>query len=308
MLAVALAATSSFHAAPSIRRTVPAARPPQASLATTVAPAVGACLANGMFFSGLPEVLEKRRQGDLGEFNPLPMPIIMGNTIGWTVYALLTKDVFVAAANAPGLLLSGWYVLTTSRLAEAATAKRIEIVAMLMASIHLAAGLACAFLLPTRAAMVSLYGLVCNGILLAYYGAPLSSMQKVVTERSAESIYYPTVALNGVNALFWSTYALAISDRYLLVPNAIGVGLCALQTLLCLIFGKFNLSFLHRLTRRPSASYQKFQRLSAEVEDEESLLAAVEEELVGTVKPTAPGKRWLLSRPMVRRIGLGKEE
>jgi len=194
-----------------------------------------------MFFSGLPEVLEKRKLGDLGEFNPLPMPIILGNTIGWTVYALLTQDVFVAAANAPGLLLSGWYVLTTTRLANAATAKRIESIAMLMACVHLAAGLACAFLLPTRAAMISLYGLVCNGILLAYYGAPLSSMAKVLSSRNADSIYLPTVLLNGLNALFWSAYALAISDQYLLVPNAIGVGLCALQTLLCAAFGKLSL-------------------------------------------------------------------
>ena len=120
-------------------------------------------------------------------------------------------------------------------------------------------------------------------------------MQTVVAERSAESIYYPTVALNGVNALFWSTYALAIRDKYLLVPNAIGVALCAVQTLLCLVFGKFNLAFLHRL-RGPSASLQKFKRLSAD-----------EEELVGTVTPTAPGKRGQRSRPMMQRLGFGKD-
>ena len=102
------------------------------------------------------------------------------------------------------------------------------------------AGAACAFLLPTRAAMISLYGFVCNGVLLMYYGAPLSSLKTVLSTRSAESIYYPTVALNGANSLFWSTYALAIKDRYLLVPNAIGVALAAVQTLLCVAFGQLS--------------------------------------------------------------------
>ena len=156
-------------------------------MATTVAPALGAGLANSMFFSGLPEVMEKRRTGSLGDFNPLyieaspterhntspisltpcllralahrPMPIILGNTFGWTVYSLLTHDAFVAAANAPGLLLASWYVMTTCRLADAGTAQRIEKVAMAMAAIHVVTALACAFWLPSRQAMISLCAL-----------------------------------------------------------------------------------------------------------------------------------------------------
>lgn len=210
----------------------------RASLTKTVAPALGAGLANSMFFSGLPEVLEKKREGSLGEFNPIPMPIILGNTVGWVGYSLLTRDPFVAAANAPGLLLASWYVMTTYRLAEPSTAEKIQKVAMLMAAIHTATALACAFVLPSRAAMISLYGIVCNLILLAYYGAPLSTIGTVLKERSAKSIYLPMVLLNGLNALFWSAYALAIQDRYLLLPNAIGLSLAGVQALLCLFMSK----------------------------------------------------------------------
>ena len=105
---------------------------------------------------------------------------------------------------------------------------------------HSAAGLACAFLLPTRQAMVSLYGIVCNGILLAYYGAPLSTIGTVLKKRSAASIYLPMVLLNGMNAAFWSAYALAIHDVYILVPNAIGLGLAGVQTLLCVAMGRLG--------------------------------------------------------------------
>ena len=49
------------------RKAMPA-NVPVCSFATTVAPFVGAGLANGMFFSGLPEVLEKRKEGNLGDF------------------------------------------------------------------------------------------------------------------------------------------------------------------------------------------------------------------------------------------------
>jgi len=207
-----------------------------AVLTTKVAPALGAGLANTMFFSGLPEVLEKRKLGELGDFNPLPLPIIFGNTLGWLSYSLLTGDPFVAAANAPGLLLSGWYIMTAVQLATPEMVTRIEKLSLLMGAIHVCAGLTAAFLLPTRSAMVALYGIVCNGILLAYYGAPLTTIGTVLRERSAASIYLPTVLVNGANAIFWSTYALAIRDRYLLVPNAIGAMLAIVQTALCMAF------------------------------------------------------------------------
>lgn len=160
------------------------------------------------------------------------------DTFGWTIYSLLTKNPYIAAANAPGLLLAGWYVLTTVRIADKATARRLEMTSILMAAVHVAAGLACAFLLPTQAAMVSLYGLVCNAILLCYYGAPLSSIGKVIKARDSESIYFPTVLINGLNACFWSAYAVAIRDKYVLIPNAIGASLALIQGILCGIFRK----------------------------------------------------------------------
>ena len=55
-----------------------------------------------------PEVLAKRREGKLGDYNPLPTPIVFGNCLGWLSYALLSKDPYVTAANVPGLLLGFW--------------------------------------------------------------------------------------------------------------------------------------------------------------------------------------------------------
>ena len=65
-----------------------------------------------MFFSSLPEVNNRRRARDIGNFNPLPCAIALGNTIGWSVYSVLTRNPFVAFANFPGVLLSSYYVLT----------------------------------------------------------------------------------------------------------------------------------------------------------------------------------------------------
>jgi len=204
---------------------------------TAIAPVLGATMANGMFASGFSEVLAKRKEGNLGDFNPLPMPIIFGNCLGWLTYSYLKKDPFVFAANAPGLLLGIWYTMTMLRLAPASDAKRVETTLMCMVAIHLAASAVSAFVLPDRAAMITLYGFVNNAILLMYYGAPLSTIGKVLKTKSAASIYFPTVLVNGLNGAFWAVYALAIKDKYLFIPNLIGVSLAAIQILLCLLFG-----------------------------------------------------------------------
>ena len=181
--------------------------------------------------------MAKRKAGALGDFNAIPMPITLGNCIGWLSYGFITKNPYVVAANFPGVLLGLWYTMTMLRISDAPTARKVETVAMLMVGIHVAAGTVSAFFLPDRAAIASLYGIVCNAILLAYYGAPLSTIGTVLKTKSAASIFLPTVLINGLNGVFWSVYAMAIKDNYLLAPNAIGATLASIQVVLCLIFG-----------------------------------------------------------------------
>jgi len=200
-----------------------------------IVPTIATGLANGMFFSGLPEVINKRTQGSLGDFNPLPMPVIFANCLGWLIYSFLKKDVFIMLSNAPGLLLSVWYVLTVVKLADPAVSKQVEQTMMLLTAVHTALAVWCCFN-ADRATMTTVYGIACNIILLMYYGAPLSTIGTVLKSRSSASIYLPTVLVNGVNGAFFSIYALAINDMLLLAPNAIGAALAAVQVLLCVAF------------------------------------------------------------------------
>jgi solute carrier family 50 protein (sugar transporter) len=72
---------------------------------------------------------------------------------------------------------------------------------MAVLSIHVTAGTFACFFLPDRAAMANLYGLVNNAILLAFYGAPLSTIGKVIREKSASSLFLPTVLISGINGI-----------------------------------------------------------------------------------------------------------
>ena len=83
-------------------------------LTSYVAPALGMLLANTMFFSPLLAVLRVRRNENLGDLNPLPFPVILGNCCSWLVYSFLTHDWFLFFGNLPGILLGMFFVLSTT--------------------------------------------------------------------------------------------------------------------------------------------------------------------------------------------------
>ena len=67
-----------------------------------VAPSLGFVLANVMFFSGVPAMLRCKRNGSLGDMNPMPFPVVMANCLAWCV--TLTHVVPQEAAARPRTL------------------------------------------------------------------------------------------------------------------------------------------------------------------------------------------------------------
>eukprot|EP00591_Stephanopyxis_turris_P017738 CAMPEP_0195538766 /NCGR_PEP_ID=MMETSP0794_2-20130614/49706_1 /TAXON_ID=515487 /ORGANISM="Stephanopyxis turris, Strain CCMP 815" /LENGTH=284 /DNA_ID=CAMNT_0040672773 /DNA_START=362 /DNA_END=1213 /DNA_ORIENTATION=+ len=82
----------------------------------------------------------------------------------------------------------------------------------------------------------NIVGIVVNLNLLFFYGAPLSTINTVVTARNSSSIHRRTMILNTSNATFWFVYGCAILDPYIFLPNAIGVILGIIQGMLCVRF------------------------------------------------------------------------
>lgn len=79
-------------------------------------------------------------------------------------------------------------------------------------------------------------GLVVNLNLVFFYGAPLSTIWKVLNSRNAASIHIPTMAANTANGAFWTAYGIAVNDPFITVPNAMGAGLGVIQVIMIALF------------------------------------------------------------------------
>ena len=199
-----------------------------------IVPTFGALLANIMFLSPMKAVLEARKTGVLGDLNPIPLVAIAGNTAAWLGYSIATKDIFVMAANLPGLLMGFFYTMSAVAASTGGTRSMIEFLLLAYAGVVGAAG----YLASTGVigSATAVFGVLANTLLLLFYSSPLSALANVIASRSAATISAPLTLTSLCNGALWTTYGLANKDWALYVPNGVGVVLSLVQLFLLAIF------------------------------------------------------------------------
>ena len=229
-------------------------RPSLRVIATTVVPACGAVLANGMFLASWPAVAQARTSKQLGALNPLPFAFTFANCVGWLHYGFVCRNHYVFWSNALGCVLGLLYTTTALKLGCPDVVERVAVGGLV---IHICAAYATGLRLASPAKRKLCAGLVANFILLCYYAAPLSTVAavvcsarikcrgasihwliwaQVVRSRDASSISGPLVLVNAGNGLLWTVYGAAVEDALVWAPNLAGVALAAAQLALKLAF------------------------------------------------------------------------
>ena len=198
-----------------------------------IAPLLGFLIANVMFFSGVPGFLERKRLGELGNFNPLPYPVILANCASWIAYSLYIDDYFLFFANAPGMLVGVYFTMVGYGLSPYGGKTRDAIerwtVGLVGALLALTLYVGLVAKKESDEHKQTTIGLFCNAVLLVYYASPLTTVKEVLEKRDASSLYFPISCANFVNGASWATYGLALNDWLLFAPNAMGAALGALQ-------------------------------------------------------------------------------
>ena len=69
-------------------------------------------------------------------------------------------------------------------------------------------------------------------VIVVMFGGPLSTIQRVIVDKSTESLPFPMAVAISANCLAWMLYGLLVNDVYVYGPN--GLGLCSGMTQLSL--------------------------------------------------------------------------
>jgi solute carrier family 50 protein (sugar transporter) len=160
------------------------------------------------------------------------------STTAWCFYALSVPNMYIFAANAPGVLASLAYVLLTLPLIPHAAPQRAAVQLVLVAGAAFKLCLWGAIVASgcdaaSRSFALGLYGsLLC----VLMFAAPLSTMATVIASANAASIYAPLTAAQCVNCGTWTFYGFAIGDIWVWGPNACGLVLGLVQVALKLVY------------------------------------------------------------------------
>ncbi|KAJ3334533.1 hypothetical protein HDU91_002682, partial [Kappamyces sp. JEL0680] len=166
-------------------------------------------------------VREALAQQSLGRLNPFPWSMMTGNASLWSLYGFYLKNPFIYAPNIVGFSLGLWYSTATLPLQNQEQQRTtVGILVGLTTLSSLAAALA--FFALDPASGKNVLGVLGCLILVAFYGAPLSTIKTVLATKDAAPIS-PALALASLaNSVLWVVYGLAISDLFVYGPNFIG--------------------------------------------------------------------------------------
>ena len=165
------------------------------------APAMGVLTSNALYFSALPAVLEARKTGDLGPFNPLPSTIMVLSVFGWLCYGLAACNPWIVASNLPGAaaVLATFVILLPlmGRDHKALAACQSTFVGGAMATLGL--WTFAVFSGVSAALRAKLIGYFASAIFVVLAASPLSTIRTVLAERNSASIYAPLTAAQCAN-------------------------------------------------------------------------------------------------------------
>jgi len=205
---------------------------------------VGCAAAWLLFISPLPVMREIGRRGHVGDFSALPYLISTMQCGLWTVYALpmvTPCKIQPLVTNAVGCCLEFCYVCVFIRFTGAAARRSLLLRLLLVIGVVggcSAFAIAAAKHLPipsypsgaSRATTV--LGFLCTFFNICMYASPLGVMHTVIKKRSVQAMPLSLTLGTGFCSGCWFVYALLVLDPFILVPNAAGLVLFAVQLLL----------------------------------------------------------------------------
>lgn len=125
------------------------------------------------------------------------------------------------------------------------------------------------FLTISAAAWILTIAILANTTQVFFYLAPLSTMLMVLKTRDSCSIHRRTLTMNTVNAVFWTAFGFGREDKAIIIPNAIGAGLCFFQIALCTVIPSSEASTTSRHeTAHTSSKIQNIDTTSSDNDEE----------------------------------------
>lgn len=185
------------------------------------------------FLNGYREI---QRLSSAEEVQLLPYIMIFLQSLCWLLYGTLLSNTSIIITNLVGFLLGAYYLSSLSRRFSHLLPQLNSYIAgtvfvgflMLMWAYFLPAGLEISRMSLGRCATV---------LSLALFGSPLTALRQVIASKNTSGMVVSHVLLSTLVTSLWTVYGVGKEDSNVIIPNAVGLGLCLIQIALFAIYG-----------------------------------------------------------------------
>lgn len=180
-----------------------------------------------LFMFGSPMKTFKRviKNKSTEDFKGLPYITTLLCTSLWTFYGLLKPagtGLLIVTVNGAGAFVHIVYVTLFLTYAP----RKVKITCFKMVAIldicFLGVVIGVTLLALPGKMRLTLVGIICAGLTIVMYAAPLASMRTVIKMRSVEYMPFWLSFFQFINGGVWLVYALLVKDMYIAIPNGMG--------------------------------------------------------------------------------------
>jgi len=221
----------------------------------TVTPILGVFISSIQLSSPFKAMLECNRLQSLGTMNPTPIVVCFFSCFGWMIYSTALGNFYLMLSVLFGTIINFYSIISALYLLgvqnRRAAARNMGKLLQFGSAVWIVVAFMVGVVIKDLSLSISFIGYIASATTIIYYFSPLSSLVQILQTKDASSLYFPTLALNMVGCILWSSYGLfGIRDYNVWVPSAFGLMLTVIQ--LCL---KFYFDRMAYVAKKNSGSY-----------------------------------------------------
>eukprot|EP00270_Netrium_digitus_P002465 TRINITY_DN12792_c0_g1_i1.p1 TRINITY_DN12792_c0_g1~~TRINITY_DN12792_c0_g1_i1.p1 ORF type:complete len:267 (+),score=55.05 TRINITY_DN12792_c0_g1_i1:167-967(+) len=208
---------------------------------------IGNVAALGLFTAPIKTILRIIQTRDTEDFSSLPYISALFNCLLWTFYGLpglMTSQIFVVTINGLGAVLESFYIIVFLMIGNKQVKFRTAMLTAAVVGTFAAAAVGVLVGLKSIHERGRIIGIFADILCVAMYGSPLGVLKLVIETKSVEYMPFFLSLNTFLSGAAWTAYALYVMDNYILIPNALGVVLGAIQLLVFWMYSPRNSSRL----------------------------------------------------------------
>ncbi|KAI4367842.1 hypothetical protein MLD38_016466 [Melastoma candidum] len=177
------------------------------------------------------------KNGTTDRYKGEPYITTLLSTSLWSFYGILKPGgLLIVTVNAVGAVMQLIYVSLFLIYSPKDRKVRLMKLSGLLNVGFLGTVVAVTLLAMHGSMRLTFVGILCAGLTICMYAAPMSVMKTVIQTKSVKYMPFLLSFFLFLNGSIWSTYAVLVKDLYIAVPNGVGFVLGSAQVILYVIY------------------------------------------------------------------------